>query len=51
VAGLAFAPTGAAGAPIRVVHNGIAGLVYLTIYRAGSSAGMLVGELLPMLQL
>jgi hypothetical protein len=50
VARRAFAPTWSAGAPVRGIHDGIAGLVYLTIRGGGSAAGMVAGELLSMLQ-
>jgi hypothetical protein len=44
IAGRAFTPAGPAGAPARLVHDGVARGVYLAVRRAGLAAGTAAGQ-------
>ena len=44
IASRAFAPTGPAGAPARVVHDAVARGVYLAVREGSAAAGVLAGE-------
>ena len=49
VARRAFTPAGPAGAPTRVIHDSIAGGVYLAIRGAGTTTGVLAGKTVSLL--
>ena len=49
VASRAFAPAGPAGTPAKVIHDSIAGGVYLAIRGAGTTAAVLGGKAVSLL--